>query len=402
MSDSHACGPSTTTSTPVRPAHLYVHVPLCRSMCSYCDFYSVPGDVNSFVPLVDALVAETRRWRTVPAAMPARTLYVGGGTPSVLGPLLPDLVSRLREIYGLAPDAEVTVEANPDTLTQPLAEALVAVGVTRISVGVQSFDDSVLTTLDRPHDAAGARRATAAVVASGADLSVDLMCGVPGQKPSSWRDSVAQAVGTGAAHVSVYPLSLETGTPFAEAVHEGRMKAPDSDTAADMMISAEEQLASAGLLRYEVANYARPGHESKHNHAYWTGSPYAGVGPAAHGMVGIATAHAIGIEAVCPESDTCRVRYANPCDVEGYVAGRQWSPEVEVLSGHEAMREDVMLGMRRVDGVDERLVQSAGVGAEMASLARDGLVEWSEGRWRTTQTGWLLGNEVFGRIWNGE
>ncbi len=392
---------SSPDDIPALPEHLYVHVPLCRTKCAYCDFFSVaetdlPLSVDA---LTSALVNQTLAWGERGLAIsPLQTLYIGGGTPSMLGPALAGLVDAIATHVGLATGAEVTVEANPDSLDDSLVALLAEAGVTRVSLGVQSFHDDVLRTLGRTHDATRAIAAARAVRDWNLALSIDLMCGIPGQSMGSWLASVEHAIATSAEHVSVYPLSLESGTPLAAEMLLGRFAEPDPDIAADMMLAANEVLAREGFARYEVANYAKPGAQSRHNTAYWTGREYLGVGPGSHGMLTAGSARAAGF--IIPEG-AARVRYAIACDLQ---AGLQpvSRVDVEMLSMDEAAREDVMLGLRLTRGVDIALVERAGVEGVLQRLAGVGLVERSGGRWRLTEGGWLLGNEVFGDVWAGE
>ncbi|MCE5192065.1 MAG: radical SAM family heme chaperone HemW [Actinomycetia bacterium] len=392
---------TSASDIPALPEHLYVHVPLCRTKCAYCDFFSVAeADLPLCVDaLTGALVGQTLAWAQRGLALrPLQTLYIGGGTPTMLGPALAGLVDALATHIGVATGAEVTVEAKPDSLDDALVALLAEAGVTRVSLGVQSFHDDVLRTLGRAHDATRAIAAARSVRKWNLDLSIDLMCGIPGQSMGSWLASVEHAIATGAGHVSVYPLSLESGTPLAAEVLLGRFAEPDPDIAADMMIAAGEILAAAGFERYEVANYAKPGAQSRHNTAYWTGKEYLGAGPGAHGMLSATTARASGF--VVPES-AARVRYAIACELE---RGLQSVPrvEVETLTAEEAAREDVMLGLRLTRGVDVVLVEGARVGGVLEHFVGTGLVERADDRWRLTERGWLLGNEVFGDVWAGE
>jgi oxygen-independent coproporphyrinogen III oxidase len=268
-------------------------------------------------------------------------------------------------------------------------------------VGVQAFDDGVLRLLGRAHDSHQARTALAFVRESGAELSVDLICGVPGQSLASWTESLEQALDAGARHLSIYPLAIEEGTPLAAAISGGIVAEPDPDVAAEMMLLAEARLAMSGIARYEVANYAAPGHESRHNTAYWTGSPYVGIGPGAHGMLTPQTARTLGMYLGDPiADDVARIRYSNADGLQAWLTGAPH--EIERLSAAEVAREDVMLGLRLTRGVRASQVLEAGIEPVLESLAADGLVEVAEGRWRTTQRGWLLGNQVFGRVWAGE
>ncbi|MBA4370861.1 MAG: coproporphyrinogen III oxidase [Coriobacteriaceae bacterium] len=387
-------------SGPRLPAHIYIHVPFCRSKCSYCDFFSVsepPADTVGAVFV--GIEGQLGHWARSGLQGVVETVYVGGGTPSVWPAPVASALHSIRETLPLRSDAEITCEANPESLGDVTVRVFAEAGVTRVSVGVQSFDDSLLRLLGRIHDSADATRGCAAVRAAGLDLCVDLICGVPGQSPASWADTLERAVETGAGHFSVYPLSVEDGTPLQVAVSAGMVAEPDQDAAADMMLMAEEFLGTHGMPRYEVANYAALGRESRHNIAYWTGRSYIGVGPGAHGMLDGATARSIGL--IGPEDDeTARVRYSNASDIEKWLLSR--GDTSESLDAAEAAREDVMLGLRLVRGVPHAQVAEAEVGPVLEELAADGLVELAGGRWRTTRSGWLLGNEVFSRVWAGE
>ncbi len=388
------------------PAHLYVHVPFCASKCDYCDFASVAGADDDFVEVVFAGIrTQVTTWQRAGLDGVIETVYFGGGTPSLHPGQVLRTLAHIQEVLVVHPNAEITVEANPDSLSPDVAAAFARHGVTRVSVGVQSFDDRVLRVLGRRHDATAASRACHAVIEAGLELSVDLMCGVPGQTITSWSETLARAAATGAHHASVYPLSIEDATPMSVAITAGLLAEPDPDTAAEMMVLAEATLGYHGLARYEVANYAETReYESRHNTAYWTGRPYAGVGPGAHGMLDAVTARAVGL---LPEAEgaVARVRYGNAASIEDWLVGR--GDSVETLTQDEARREDVMLGMRLTRGVLTRDVTEAGLESVMASLQTDGLVEVSDAasdgaRWKTTRRGWLLGNVVFGRIWSGE
>jgi oxygen-independent coproporphyrinogen-3 oxidase len=329
------------------------------------------------------------------------TIYVGGGTPSLHPGQVVRVLDHVRALLPVDADAEITVEGNPDSLSVDTVKRLAGAGVTRVSVGVQSFDDRMLRLLGRRHDAADAMRACRAVTEERLDLSVDLICGIPGQTMTSWSETLERAASTGAYHASVYPLSIEDGTAMQVAVSAGLVNEPDPEQAADMMVLAEESLGYHALGRYEVANYAEDeAHQSRHNSAYWLGRSYIGIGPAAHGMLDVATAKATGM--VSPEvaSDVARVRYGNAAAIDEWMVGR--GDELELLTAIEAAREDAMLGLRLVRGITVDSAQRAGVTHVLHELADTGLVMEADGRWKTTRKGWLLGNEVSGRVWAGE
>ena len=300
----------------------------------------------------------------------------------------------------LEPEVECTMEANPESLTAPMVRDIWALGVNRLSLGVQSFDDEVLRILGRAHDAEAARAAVRAAQERFENVSVDLMCGIPGQSEESFAESVREAVALGANHVSVYPLTIEPHTPFDAAIMRGEMLEPDEDAEAAAMEEAQRILEDAGFHRYEVASYARPGFESRHNTAYWTGKPYLGLGRSAVTMT---------------QNAERRMRVQ-----DGQV--------VDDLDARQMAAEDLMLGMRMARGVsDEQMEQAAAVidgtavgrkggkasleevadrSAEEAGsvhaafdeLAVLGLAEHRDGRWRPTDAGWLCGNELYGRL----
>lgn len=391
----------------VLPEHLYVHVPVCRSKCVYCDFFSVEGGgAAECVALVShtVAVAEGLAGRAAEASLRAgglATLYFGGGTPTVLGQELVRFVERLVAVFGLQGGAEVTVEGNPESVNEGLVEALAGAGVTRMSIGVQSLDDGVLAWLGRPHTAEDALAAIAAVRQAGLELSVDLIAGIPGVSRRLWLETLDRVAELGVTHVSVYPLAVEEGTPLALAIERGGRAAPDEDASAQAMEDAAERLVRAGLIRYEVANYAVPGHESRHNRAYWTGRPYLALGGGAHGMLPGRAARALGlwspnaVMSACAADDV-RIRYAYADEVIFDPAPAM----IECLTAAEAAREDAMLGLRMADGIDDALGSRAGVTDELESLVHDGLLKHVDGRWMPTKRGWLLGNVVFGRVWN--
>ncbi len=267
------------------PAHLYVHVPFCRSKCAYCAFYSeaVPPPEG----FADAIAAELQL--RAPNGLALETLYLGGGTPTALGR---DGLARLcatlnRWRNGASAPQEWTVEANPGTLTGPMAEDLLRAGATRISLGAQAFDDASLALLGRAHGTAATRNAFRAARAAGfRSVGLDLIAGIPGLAERTWRKTLAEAMALEPEHLSVYLLSLEPGTPLAQAVAQDRQTLPSEDEQMDALAAAEAFLAAHGYRRYEISNYAREGFECRHNLAVWRGADYLGVGPAAASRLG--------------------------------------------------------------------------------------------------------------------
>jgi oxygen-independent coproporphyrinogen-3 oxidase len=360
---------------------LYLHIPFCASRCGYCDFTTeaiAPSDPR-LDAYVEGLVRDIRAATREGLLAQVTTVYIGGGTPSFLGSRrLVNLVYTLSLSLNLSDETEFTLEANPESLTPALVRDLYSLGVNRFSLGVQSFNDAELAALGRAHDAHAARSALAAIRERANNVSVDLMCGIPHQSAASWQKSLSEALRCGASHVSVYPLTIEDATPFAHAIAAGHQMSPDEDTQAQMMEDAADVLGTAGLSRYEVASYARPGLECRHNIAYWTGVPYLGLG---RGAAGMRTA-----------ADGTRERLLN-----GEVTER--------LTPAEAAREDLMLGMRMSAGVSHDAVRAAeplvpGITERFRELVALGLATSAESRYRPTPRGWLLGNELYARIWD--
>lgn len=386
--------------SPVKAAGIYVHVPFCASRCTYCDFYTLgqrgalsEESARRFIHALEAQMDGVNRDLRVVAS----TLYLGGGTPSMLGPLVGEIVAATRRTFGFAPNAEVTVEANPDDLSSELLAGWKDSGVTRVSVGIQALDDDVLESFGRRHTTREALSALALLRQSGLRWSADLIAGIPGVSDRRWCEWLQALVGSGATHVSIYPLTVETLTPLAVAIERRRFPEPDGDDAATQMLLAESVLARAGLVRYEIANFAVPGDESQHNLSYWMGTPYLGFGPSAASML--------------PTADGGRVRFTIHETLEAYLAqplaatsgGATLGPaDTEHLSHPEALREDVMLRLRTSEGAPGTLVLNAGVEMTLRDLESLKLVKRSEseggGVWRLTEQGWLLGNEVFSRV----
>ena len=363
----------------------YVHVPFCAHRCSYCSFVAFPG-LKGESDYFDVLVSEIEA-RRGEAAAPLDTVYFGGGTPSFVEPeRLQRVLSALRDCHGLAADTEVTAEGNPDDLTDSRLDALVRLGVTRLSVGVQSLKDDELPYLERRHDASAAADALLRARTRFARLSGDLMIGIPGQTFDSLRSSLDGLLSTGVDHLSVYLLELEKAPKLVALKAEKPELFPDDDEMARRWEEVDRMSTSAGLPRYELSNWARPGCESRHNLKYWTETPTLGFGVSAHSFDGA-------------------VRRANSGAVVDYTrlvkeSGRAFVTEVR-LSDDELRREGVLLRLRLAEGVSLRDFESVRDG-----LARDerdrlgdceaaGLLVRTEGRIALSRSGVLLSNEVF-------
>ena len=401
---------------------LYIHIPFCASRCAYCDFAtSACHDDALMDSYADALSLQLRRAAKAGLLGNVKTIYIGGGTPTHLGARrLNSLVYMISLSVNLENVEEFTVEANPESLDAAIVKDLFALGVNRMSIGVQSFDDAVLREYGRPHAAADVEAAIAAVKERDMSFSLDLICGGPNQTLASWRFSVERAVVSGAGHVSIYPLAVEEGTPLAARVEAGGWEGPSEDAEAEMMEVAEQILSSAGFERYEVASYALPGCESKHNTAYWTGVEYLGLGAGASSMMTPATWEvccAAGVfgnaatddGAPCVETAPAdgRIRVATSADTAAFCdsVGRP-SAELEVMSRREAALEDAMLAFRRSAGLAlekeaEFCCTVPELTAVLEKLQAEGLIaRMRDGSLVPTERGWLMGNEIFGAIWD--
>ena len=375
---------------PERDFGVYLHVPFCRVRCGYCDFNTyTAGELRGARQdaHADEVIREIALSRRVLAdrgpLRPASTVFFGGGTPTLLpAGDLGRMLAGVREAFGLAPDAEVTVEANPDTVTAPMAAELATAGVTRMSIGMQSAVPHVLAALDRTHDPAGVATAVAAARSAGLDVSVDLIYGAPGESLEDWRASVETAVALAPDHVSAYALIVEEGTKLARQIRRGEVPEPDDDLQADMYELVDETLAAAGFDWYEVSNWARtPAQRSRHNLAYWRGTDWWGYGPGAH-------SHVDGLRwwnVKHPAAYAQRLAAA-----QSPAAGRE-RPDAAARR-----LEDVLLRSRIADGLAVSELSGEGRHA-VASLIADGLIDGAaavRGRVVLTRRGRLLADAV--------
>jgi len=268
------------------PAGLYIHVPFCRSKCAYCDFYSIADD-SQVEGYLHALSREMSLYRSFAPLFD--TVYLGGGTPSCLSTRqLEELLVRVREDFPIAAGAEITAEVNPGDVDTVFMRGLRDAGVNRVSIGVQSFDNSILKTLGRRHNGREGREAVEAARAAGFDnIAIDLIYGVPGQSHELWRETMEAALGFNPEHLSCYELTVEEGTPFHRRIERGEISLPGEEEAYRFFTSTSAFLEQRGYTHYEVSNFARE-HAliSRHNHKYWDHSPCLGLGPAAHSFSG--------------------------------------------------------------------------------------------------------------------
>jgi putative oxygen-independent coproporphyrinogen III oxidase len=387
---------SAATGADRRALGVYVHVPFCRVRCGYCDFNTYtaaelgPPDLPGAgrAGYAAAVCTEVAFGARVLAASglpqrPASTVFLGGGTPTLLPAAdLAGVLDAVRQHHGLAPGAEVTVEANPDSVTAASLEALARAGFTRVSFGMQSAVPSVLAVLDRTHDPAGVPAAVGWARAAGLDVSLDLIYGTPGESDDDWRRSLDAALACDPDHVSAYALVVEEGTRMAVRVRRGELPAPDDDDLAAKYVLADEVLTSAGLGWYEVSNWARgPAYACRHNLGYWRGDDWWGAGPGAHGHVGV-------------------VRWWNVRHPSAWAArvaaGASPAQAREVLDDEARRVETVMLAVRLREGLDVGSLPDAGSGTVPALVRRD-LVDGAAaagGRVVLTRRGRLLADGV--------
>ena len=363
------------------PLGLYLHVPFCRAKCRYCDFFSAPGDEAAQEAYTGALIRRIRALRGLAGLRPFSSVYFGGGTPTVLGRArLVRLLDAAADV-GLAPDAEVSVEANPATVDRAGLAALRRAGFNRLSVGAQSFDPGELALLGRLHGPDDVRRTVSDAFAAGFEnVSLDLMLGLPGQTVPRVLSSVRAALETGVSHLSAYCLKLEPGTPMAHDYPDGR-GLPDGDETADAYLAAAAALSGAGLEQYEISNFARPGRACRHNLLYWTLGEYVGLGPSAH-------------------SDFGGRRFYFP---RGAGFSAPFSSVFDGTLPEETDREEerVMLSLRTAAGLDLSSLapETARAAAEVLSaVAARGLAAPTETGFRLTPEGFLVSNQIISEI----
>jgi len=396
--------PATTQSAKTEPIQqlletvsLYVHIPFCHTRCHYCDFNTYAGMLPLREPYVRALLTEigmAGALTKLPGGKPrrSRTIFFGGGTPSLLSV---SQVSRILDAcynnFAVDEDAEITLEANPGTLSREQLVGLRAAGVNRLSMGAQSFDAELLKTLGRIHSPKDITQAVRDAQAAGfTSINVDFMFGLPGQTMRHWRETIERALDLHIEHLSLYSLIIEEGTPFYTWTHEGRITPGDEDLCADMYEYADERLHAAGYVNYEISNWSLPGFQSRHNLTYWHNLPYIGVGAGAYSSFG-------------------GRRFSNvrePAEYIRMLKAQQW-PEVEseTVDKAQAMSETAFLALRTAQGLhlptfEQRFAlpfaQFAGDRLHMVEEA--GLLE-RETEWlRLSKRGRLLGNEVFLRL----
>lgn len=369
---------------------LYIHIPFCRSKCDYCDFYSLPKQGERMDAYQKALLTHIKETAPLTKGRIVDTVYFGGGTPSYYGAKrLQELLSDIRKRFQVASNAEITVEANPDSVEKKDLVRLRRAGVNRISLGMQSARDDELEALHRPHTFAQTQAAVAAVRgAKIKNLTLDLMYGLPGQDMEKWRESVEAAIALKPEHLSCYGLKVEEGTPLCGRVQRGETL-PGDDAQADMYLWAAERLAQAGYRQYEISNFAQSGFQSRHNLKYWLTRPYLGLGPGAH-------------------SDFGGRRYSFIKDldlyIDGVLAGGALLDDDDLIPRRERSGEYLMLRLRTAHGIEEWeyrrefFMNFEPLEQRLAEYEQKGWATRDGQRWRFTPKGFLVSNQLIGAL----
>ena len=369
------------------PLGIYIHVPFCRSKCQYCDFYSIPNkDDKQVDAYLRAVCDHIRETGPLAPGYKVDTIYFGGGTPSYLGPdALATILMVIRRSFDVDANAEITFEANPDSVSDNLLKRMRAEGFNRISLGVQNDNDELLKKLGRPHDYAQVVNAVQRIRKAGyKNLSLDLMYGLPGQSLNAWKDTLERVMTLAPDHISCYALKIEEGTPLYD--YRDYLDIPDEDTQADMYLAAVEILRGKSFRQYEISNFARKGLYSRHNMKYWTGGEYLGFGP-------------------CASSDFAGRRFTIVRDLETYCngirTGGEVLQEVETTPLRERAGEYLMLRLRTAGGIAREeyersyLLPFDPIEEHLEKCMSYGhAVQNDEGRWRLTPKGFLISNSI--------
>ncbi|MDI6817239.1 MAG: radical SAM family heme chaperone HemW [Actinomycetota bacterium] len=369
---------------------IYVHIPFCKQKCSYCDFNSYPGLDAVHGAYIDALVSEISAEAARFNRASISTIYIGGGTPTLLAPeQIGRVLGAIKDNFTVVSDAEISIEANPETVTRENLVALRDAGINRLSLGFQSLDDDLLELLGRKHTAVQAVEAFRAARGAGFEnIGIDLIFGIPGQSLANWALTLEQAIALDPEHLSCYGLTIEPGTALERAIDASVVASPDEDLQADMLLYTMDSLYESGYEHYEISNYAKPGFACKHNLTYWNGGDYLGFGAGAHSKAG-------------------RARYSNIAEPAKYIEGAGSDTRIAEsvqLSVVDEMSEALFLGLRKMDGVnldefDARFGQTIDnvFGEAIEDLVGIGLLV-KNANLRLTPRGILLGNEVFSRF----
>lgn len=370
-----------------KPLGIYVHIPFCKSKCQYCDFYSLAcKDDNLMDSYLDAVCAHIKEAGSLAPNYKVDTIYFGGGTPSYFGgDAIAIIMTAIRRCFDVTGDAEITFEANPDSVTDKLLHRMRAEGFNRVSLGVQDNHDDMLKKLGRPHTYAQTVAAFQKIRKAGfRNVSLDLMYGLPGQTVTEWQETLSDVLRMNPEHCSCYGLKIEEGTPFYDM--KDMLNLPDDDTQADMYLAAVEILRDRGFRQYEVSNFARKGLYSRHNYKYWTGGEYLGFGPSA-------------------SSDFAGKRFTMVRDLQAYIQGIQTGgnimEDVQEIPLRERAGEYLMLRLRTTAGIlaeeYERTFMLPFKPLEEVLLKHRvyyQTAQGEDGRWYLTPRGFLVSNDI--------
>ncbi|NTS39638.1 radical SAM family heme chaperone HemW [Flavisolibacter sp. BT320] len=367
-------------------AGIYLHIPFCKQACTYCNFHFTTS-LRYKDDLVKALAKEAEAENSYLGGETVQTLYFGGGTPSLLSTTdLDFLLSTLRKHYPVAPDAEITLEANPDDVSSENVSAWKALGINRLSIGIQSFFEEELRWMNRAHNASQAKACIENSYAAGIDnLSIDLIYGSPLLTDDMWQQNVQTAIGYGIKHLSCYALTVEEKTPLHKNIERQKTADVDSDKQARQFLQLMNWLRNAGYEHYEVSNFARPGYRSQHNSSYWKGAAYAGLGPSAHSYNG-------------------RERRWNVANNSLYIKSvNDGVPqrEVEVLTPEQQLNETIMISLRTMEGIDLQKIETLWgekeknrIESDLTKYIRTGLVTVEDQQARLTDEGMLRADGI--------
>lgn len=375
--------------------YLYIHIPFCIKKCIYCDFYSIPFKSQIAEDYIMALCREIELRKDIVDNL--TTIYIGGGTPTVLTEKeIAGLFQALRDNCAINPDAEITIEANPQTINAEKAEKLLKSGINRISIGIQFFVDKELITLGRSHNADDAIKAVKDIRSAGfKNISVDLIYGIPFYKSQipnpksqiqSWEYSLKKTLELSPEHISTYELTPEKDTPLYEYIKSGRLTMPEEGVISEMYYKGIDMLKAHGYVHYEISNLSKPEYECRHNLNYWNRGEYLGIGAGAHSFFS-------------------GKRTGNARDINHYIESindnKIPAAEEHYITNEEALKEFIFLGMRKTDGIDLRLLPEKKrvlMKKAVEHLASNGLVELCGNYLRLTRKGLLLSNEVIVQV----
>ena len=369
----------------MKTGSLYIHIPFCIKKCLYCNFFSVPYNDTGARVYCDAVCRELSLKKDFAGEL--NTIYIGGGTPSVLrAGCLEKLFKHLHDSFSRVPSAEITVEVNPHTGDDHKIDTLMSLGANRLSVGIQTFNNDELRTLGRIHTSDDALRTVSKIKRAGAhNYSIDLMYGIPGQTIDSWKESLSRAVSLSPTHISAYELTPEKNTPLCGLIDSGRIRMPDENLVIDMYHHLTEFLSRSGYAHYEISNFALPGYTCVHNLNYWDRGEYIGVGAGAHSFINT-------------------VRSKNTSDISRYIKdltqGILPHGESTYIGPGESLKEFVFLGLRKTEGISLAMSEELGLNIldPCTDLIDEGFLAIEGGYLRFTKTGTVLSNTIIVKL----